>query len=296
MNGSEHGLLLLYKPPEMTSFEALHDIKKKLGLKKVGHAGTLDRFAEGLLIVLTGKMTKLVSFFSNLNKTYIAAVRFGEETDTLDPEGTVVSSTEIIPTRREIERTLPDFTGTIKQRPPLYSAVHVGGKRAYERARSGEDFQTREREVSILSLELLDYTNQTAVIKTVCSKGTYIRSLARDIALSCGSAGYVSQLKRTHIGSYAAETGVLPDRFVPERDLITGKSIFDGLSGSIYTADIENHFVEDIRFGKPVKEEFFVSPPAQNGTYALFDLHGRFVALVDKTNKDFVYRFVGVTE
>jgi tRNA pseudouridine55 synthase len=280
----------------MTSFEALHDIKKKLGLKKVGHAGTLDRFAEGLLIVLTGKMTKLVSFFSNLNKTYIAAVRFGEETDTLDPEGNVVRSTDVIPTREDLAHALPTFTGTIKQRPPLYSAVHVEGKRAYERVRSGEKFQTREREVSISSLELLDYTDQTAVIKTVCSKGTYIRSLARDIALSCGSAGYVERLKRTHIGSYSAEASVLPEMFTPERDLITGKPLFEGLSGSIHTAEIENRFVEDIRYGKPVKETFFHTPPPQDGTYALFDQNGRFVALVDKTNKDFVYRFVGVTE
>jgi tRNA pseudouridine55 synthase len=295
LNGSKHGLLLLYKPPEMTSFEALHDIKKKLDIKKVGHAGTLDRFAEGLLIVLSGKMTKLAPFFTELPKTYTASIRFGKETDTLDPEGDVTVSSEVIPSRLEIEQVLPAFTGRIKQRPPRYSAVHVDGKRAYERVRNGEEFQTREREVTISSLKLIAYREQTATIETVCSRGTYIRSLARDIALACGSAGYVERLKRTQIGTYSADNGVLPDKFVPERDLTTGKAIFHGLSGNIHTATIDNRFVEAIRSGKPVTEEYFVSPPEGDGTYALFDGRGRFVALVHKTKKDFIYKFVGVT-
>ena len=195
---------LMDKEPGMTSFRSLSSVKKENRGQKVGHAGTLDSFASGLMIVLIGGATKLTPIFSSFDKEYIAEITFGKETDTLDPEGTVIAEAPV-PSREVLEAVIPLFMGKQKQVPPVYSAVHVDGKRAYREARSGKDIEMPERDIEITALELLSYENGKAVIRTSVSKGTYIRSLARDIAKRASSRGYLTALRRLRIGPWSLE-------------------------------------------------------------------------------------------
>jgi tRNA pseudouridine55 synthase len=204
-----NGLLLLKKNPGLTSFESLGMVKKALNTGKVGHTGTLDKFASGLLLVLTGRALKLTRWFSFCDKEYRGVIRFGIETDTLDPEGIPVGEGKI-PSGEEVEAALPSFRGDILQRPPAYSAVHVDGKRAHKLARSGEVLEMKERPVTVYKLELLSWEPPFASVLVCCSAGTYIRSLARDIALAAGSRAYLSALARTRIGGFR-----LDDAFDP---------------------------------------------------------------------------------
>jgi tRNA pseudouridine55 synthase len=216
------GLALLRKPEGITSFQALAPVKRSLSSGKVGHAGTLDRFASGLLVILVGSYSRLASYVVAGEKHYRGLVSFGVETETLDPEG-VVRARAAPPTRAALEAILPSFRGSIRQVPPAYSAVHIAGKRAYELARSGEEPELRERLVEIHSLELLSFEEQgglcLASIDVRCSSGTYIRSLARDMALACGSKAHLAALERLAIGPFLVEDAVSPRDFDPQRDL-----------------------------------------------------------------------------
>jgi len=198
------GLILLDKRPGLTSFEALGEVKRALGTGKVGHTGTLDKFASGLLVVLVGRALKLSSWFSHCDKRYTGAIRFGIETDTLDPEGKTIAEAEV-PAREKIEQALSQFSGEIMQAPPAYSAIHINGKRASNLARSGQTPEMKKRPVLIHKLELLSWQPPFADIYVHCSSGTYIRSLARDIALAAGSRAYLSALRRTQVAGFTLE-------------------------------------------------------------------------------------------
>jgi len=198
------GLIILDKPAHITSFEALDAIKKTLGTGKVGHTGTLDKFAEGLLLVLTGRALKLSPWFSGCDKQYEAAVLFGTETDTLDPEGEIIA-TAPPPSLNALEQALPQFRGAIEQAPPAYSAIHINGKRASALARSGQSVEMKKRPIHIYRLELLDWQPPLAKIAVHCSSGTYIRSLARDIALAVGSRAHLNGLCRTQVAGFLLE-------------------------------------------------------------------------------------------
>jgi tRNA pseudouridine55 synthase len=198
------GYLLLNKKSGLTSFESLFAVKKLFGTNKVCHTGTLDSFAEGLLIVLVGRAVKLSAWFLKQDKKYTATIQFGEETDTLDPFGEVIASAAPC-TMEAFERVIPSFIGDIMQAPPAYSAVHVDGKRAHELAREGKPPRMKERPVHIYSIELKTWTPGGAVIEVHCSSGTYIRSLARDMALAAGSRGRLKALRRTAVGGFSAE-------------------------------------------------------------------------------------------
>ena len=175
------GIILLDKPAGQTSFQSLGFLKRRLDTRRIGHAGTLDKFAEGLLIVFAGRMTRLCPLATSLDKEYVAVFTFGRGTDTLDPEGEVTAEGPV-PTRQELEAVLPEFLGTLSQVPPVYSAVHVNGRRASEAARKGDTVVLQPRTVRIDQLVVLDYRPPDAQLRVSCTKGTYIRSLARDIA------------------------------------------------------------------------------------------------------------------
>ncbi len=177
--GNKLSLILTDKKEGETSFRSLSSVKREFRGEKVGHAGTLDTFASGLMIVLVGSATKLNPVFSSYDKTYLATIQFGKETDTLDPEGNVIRETPF-PERENLKSVLERFIGRSKQVPPVYSAIHVDGKRAYREARKGNDVIIPEREINVSSLDLIDYDekNGMAVIRTRVSKGTYIRALA----------------------------------------------------------------------------------------------------------------------
>ena len=195
------GCLLFYKKPGTSSFDSLRPIKKALQTPKVCHTGTLDSFAEGLLVVLTGRAVKLSSYFTGCDKQYRALLRFGEETDTLDPLGTTVA-TAPVPGQAAIEAALPAFTGTIQQAPPSYSAIHINGKRAHELARAGVEVEMKKRPVTIHKLVLTAWNPPHAELDVHCSSGTYIRSLARDIALVVGSRAHLRSLVRVKVGNF----------------------------------------------------------------------------------------------
>ena len=194
-------ILIVEKREGETSFSSLFPIKRHFKKSKVGHAGTLDKFAHGLMIVLVGKFTRLNQLFSKMDKSYLASVKFGSETTTLDPEGEVIK-TGPLPTKEEIINILPSFLGTIDQEPPIYSALHVNGKRAYKEARNGNITSMEKRPVTISKIELISYEDGIALIDTRVSSGTYIRSLARDIANSLNTAGHLVALKRYSIGPF----------------------------------------------------------------------------------------------
>jgi tRNA pseudouridine55 synthase len=211
-------LALLSKREGITSFQALGPLKRALASGKAGHSGTLDRFASGLLVALCGSYSRLAFYVSQGRKVYRGLVSFGSETDTLDPEGEVVA-TAPIPDSSSLEAALSLFRGPIMQRPPAYSAVHVGGRRAYQVALRGETPDIPEREVVIHSLDLESYDNGQARITVTCSSGTYIRALARDIALACGSRAYLKELARLAVGPFRLENARDCEFFDPETDL-----------------------------------------------------------------------------
>jgi tRNA pseudouridine55 synthase len=198
------GLLLLDKKPGLTSFESLREVKKALGTSRVGHTGTLDKFASGLLLVLVGRALKLAPWFTRCDKEYEGTVRFGEETDTLDPEGAIIARGPV-PSREALEEALGLFRGDILQAPPAYSAIHVEGRRASELARAGEAPEMKKRPVSVYSLELLSWEPPLAGIRVCCSSGTYIRSLARDLALAAGSRAHLTALRRKRVAGFSLE-------------------------------------------------------------------------------------------
>ena len=209
-SNSPNGLLLYNKAPGLTSYKSLDLVKKNLRTKKAGHTGTLDKFASGLLLVLIGKSLKLAPLFLDHKKEYIAEIFFGKETDTLDPDGNEIASSGI-PDEFAIKRAMEKFMGNIMQAPPLYSAIHINGKRAYKLARGGEEPEMKERPVHIYSLELLSWKPPIACIKTLVSSGTYIRSLARDIAIEAGSRAHLSSLTRLGIGPFSLNDALYSD-------------------------------------------------------------------------------------
>lgn len=194
-------IILLNKESGVTSFTALNKVKKTFG-KKVGHTGTLDKFAQGLLIVLTGSMTKLNPLFSSMDKSYRAHILFGSETDTLDPEGEVIATGEI-PSFDTIRKAMKHFDGEILQKPPIYSALHVGGKRASVLARKGKPVELESRPVRIDAFEVVSYEDGVLIADIRVSKGTYIRSMARDLGLLSSSRAHLVSLVRTSIGPFA---------------------------------------------------------------------------------------------
>ncbi len=203
------GFLFIDKPLNLTSSQVVGIVKKQLkGLtNKVGHGGTLDPLASGVLPIALGEATKIVDYVLNANKTYDFSITFGSTTDSLDAEGVVVATTENIPTKDDILNALPKFLGKIMQKPPIFSAIKIDGKRAYDLARQNRNLNTDEafdidikfREIEIFNLELLDFKGSFATLRAKVSKGTYIRTLAQDIALKVNSLGFVSHLRRVKI-------------------------------------------------------------------------------------------------
>jgi tRNA pseudouridine55 synthase len=195
-------IILLNKPLGVTSFEALYPVKKFLNTGKVGHTGTLDKFASGLMLVLSGRALKQQEKLTHLDKCYEGVICFGKETDTLDPEGKIIAEAPP-PSLENLNLALEKFRGEITQAPPEYSAIHINGKRASELARAGKKPEMKKRAVTIYELTLVSYTPPNANIFVHCSSGTYLRSLARDIALACDSRGCLVELTRTKIGEYS---------------------------------------------------------------------------------------------
>ena len=211
-----HGWLILDKPYGLGSTQAVGAVKRALreaghGKVKVGHGGTLDPLASGVLPIALGEATKLAGRMLDATKTYEFTIRFGEQTDTLDAEGKVIATSDVIPTIAEVEAVLPQFTGPISQVPPAYSALKVDGKRAYDLARAGEEVEMKTRDVEVYALEILSQEADAITLSATVSKGTYIRSLARDIALALNSVGHVIMLHRSKAGPFVQKQAISLD-------------------------------------------------------------------------------------
>ncbi len=220
-------VLFIDKPLTWTSFDVVNKIRKSLrhylGIQKikVGHAGTLDPLATGLVIICTGKATKQIMQYQDLDKAYDAQVRLGSTTPSFDLETEV---DETFPwehiTQEMVSMSLKQFTGELQQLPPLYSAKRVDGKRAYELARKGKTVELKPQQISINHLELLSFTPPDLTIQVECSKGTYIRSLARDIGISLKSGGHLTGLRRTRIGPHRVDQAISIENFIEKIKLL----------------------------------------------------------------------------
>lgn len=219
IKGFEAGVFLIDKPVGATSFNMVAGLRRVLNMKKVGHAGTLDPFATGLLIVCAGrKATRMISLFMDADKEYIATLCLGKETETYDPEGAITAEKDVgILTAREIDQVLANFTGPQLQVPPAYSALKHKGKPLYHYARKGIKIEKEARAITISELEWLDrreeITGKTAElrIRVKCTKGTYIRTLGHDIGRALGCGAYLTELRRTKIGCFSVENAVKGD-------------------------------------------------------------------------------------
>jgi len=198
-----HGWLIIDKPRGISSNDAVQKVKRLVGkANKVGHAGTLDPLAEGVLPIAIGEATKTAGYLIDADKEYEFDINFGEERSTGDAEGEVIAKSDYIPKIEEIQKILPQFTGEIIQTPPIYSAIKIAGKPAYKLARQGKEVEIPTRKIQIYNLEIITYDNHIFRLRVNCSKGTYVRSLAVDIARALGSCGYVSYLRRTRVGKF----------------------------------------------------------------------------------------------
>jgi tRNA pseudouridine55 synthase len=203
------GIILVDKDEGMTSFEVVQKVKNRLGAQKAGHAGTLDKAASGLLIVCINLATSVQNILMSNPKRYRATVQLGAETDTLDRYGNITKRKKVgAVSTSEIERVLKRYTGEILQRPPLFSAIHHNGERLYRKALKGEKPPVNPRKVIINELKLIDRGSTELTIEVYASKGTYVRSLARDIAYDLGTCGYLSALRRIEVGPFSLSDAV----------------------------------------------------------------------------------------
>jgi len=205
------GLVLVDKPAGISSFAAISRLRSQYG-KKLGHAGTLDPFATGLLLVLTGRATRLASYLVGADKTYEATIQFGARSTTEDPEGEI-TTTGRRTTEMAVQDALPAFEGEIEQIPPAASAIHIDGERAYRRFRRGETVTVPARRITVHAFRLMHFDSETqeATVTVRCGSGTYVRSLARDLGELVGTGAYLTQLRRTEVGSFSVADAAGPD-------------------------------------------------------------------------------------
>src|SRR5574344_1625110 len=268
-----NGAILINKPKDLTSRDVINRLNQILEMKQIGHTGTLDPMATGLLICLVGKATKLVNLLTNEDKEYIASFLLGKLTDTLDITGKVIKESNKQISIDEIKSSLKSFIGTYNQEVPIYSAVKINGKKLYEYARNNEKVILPKRLITIYIIELLNYQDNEVTIKVKVSKGTYIRSLIRDIGSKLGTYACMSKLERTKVGNFNLEDA---------------SSIEDILHNNYHLYSIEELLHPDviecsskdlihIQNGNIIK---------MNKTYVLFKYQGKEIVLYHKYNEE----------
>ena len=268
-----NGILLVDKPQDWTSHDVIAKLRGIFGERRIGHSGTLDPLATGLLVVFLGKATKAVEFSEAAEKEYLAHLRLGMETDTQDITGTVLRTSQHIPTCAELETVLPQFRGSIQQIPPMYSAIKVNGKKLYDIARKGGEVERQSRPITIHALDLLGEEDGDYLLRIRCSKGTYIRTLCHDIGQMLGCGGVMTSLRRTRVGGYdvcdAHTVAALSemDRSDAESLLLPLDTVFSDLTAVTLSSKNEAH----CRNGRP----FSMDLP--NGKYRLYAKDGQFL-------------------
>ena len=222
------GFLNIYKPVRMTSHDVVATLRKLLNIKQIGHTGTLDPFAEGVLPVCIGKATRLIEFLDD-DKEYLAKVQFGASTTTYDRDGEVIFTSDRKVTIEDVTQALQIFEGEILQTPPIYSAIKVNGKKLYEYARKGDNIEIQPRKVTIACIELKSFNEeqQQAEILIKCSKGTYIRSIAYDLGKKLGCGAYLVKLVRTRAGKFTIENSIKIEDALTSQNLINPLDMLD---------------------------------------------------------------------
>ena len=268
-----NGIILVDKPADWTSHDVVAKLRGILHERRVGHSGTLDPMATGLLTVFVGRATRAVQFAETYNKRYVASLRCGYSTDTQDTSGRVTAQTGISPTEAELTDVLPEFTGEISQIPPMYSAIKVSGKKLYELARKGETVERKPRTVNISELSLVGHDGDDFVLSVSCSKGTYIRTLCNDIGERLGCLACMSALRRTNAGPFDV------------RDAHTLSEISEGPERYIIPVDslFSEHPAIELSAAQTAKLKYgnILNVSAKNGTYRVYGENGDFLALAN---------------
>ncbi len=244
-----HGVLPLDKPTGMSSFDVIRKLRPVLGTRKVGHTGTLDPFASGLMVLLFGHYTRLADLMVAQDKRYLATVDFSGRTTTDDVEGDIVEpGPGRVPDRAAIEAVLPRFVGDIEQVPPVYSAIKKGGEALYKKARRGETVEVPARTVHVAGIDIVEHSPETLVLDVRCGKGTYIRALARDIGAALSAPCHLSALRRTEVGPYEVDSAARLDEVRGPDRLQTGRAAVRG----VRLTDVDASSAERLWQGKTV--------------------------------------------
>ena len=269
------GIVIIDKPALWTSMDVCAKLRGILKTKKVGHAGTLDPMATGVLPVFVGNATRGVSFAEEGRKEYAATLHLGESTDTQDSTGTVLQRHEVMVSRADVEAILPRFRGEIAQIPPMYSAIKIGGQKLYDLARQGKEVERKPRTITIYELELLEQVSPADYrIRVLCSKGTYIRTLCHDMGLILGCGGCMSSLRRTMAAGYTLDDAVTIDAVQKQ-----GETLLRGVD-TLFRDCGEYHLQSEkqeklCRNGNP----FGVKEPLPDGDYRIYGGDGTFLCL-----------------
>ena len=249
------GSLLIDKQIGLTSRQEVNNVSRLLGEKKAGHIGTLDPFADGLLIVLLGKATKISPFLEGMDKTYLATLKLGEATDSGDLTGNTVSKANIPALDKEkIEAVFDSLLGKQKQLPPMYSAIKVNGKELYKYAREGKEIERKERDITIYEMKLFSFDKDSIVFSCRVSKGTYIRTLGEEIANRLGTVGHLTKLTRVAIGPFDMSKAKKSNE-VTKDDLIPTKDMLSFIPAFEVEGDLAKKALNGMHFGLPIKDD-----------------------------------------
>jgi len=262
------GLLLVDKPAGITSHDVVDVVRRALEMRKVGHAGTLDPMATGLLLVGVGRATRLLRFLGALPKTYQGTLRLGIATTTLDAEGEVERTEPITVTESQVREAMRELVGESLQRPPAYSAVKVGGRRLYEAAREGEPLEAAPRPIVVNAFKLVSFEPPDATFRVTCSGGTYVRALAADVGAALGCGAHLTALRRTAIGPFQVEDAVPPERPGPPLPL-------DAALRHLPRLDLDADEALAASHGRPL------GPAGIAGPYGVFDPDGVLIGVYE---------------
>lgn len=272
-----NGIISIDKPQGWTSQDVTARLRRVFNTRRIGHGGTLDPMATGVLPVFVGRATRAVEFFEHAEKTYETAVRLGLSTDTEDITGTVLREQPVRLTREQLEAVLPEFRGQIMQTPPMYSALKVNGQKLYQLARKGREVERPSRPITIYRLELLDFSGQEARLVIECSKGTYIRTLCKDIGERLGCGGCMASLRRTRAGAYTLADSVPLERLLEESEA--------GMEVGHYLKPIDSMFLAHPSLVlSPAQERRCRNgnafpAPVSDGSWRVYGESGEFLAL-----------------
>ncbi len=276
------GVILVNKPIGITSNNVLYQLKKILNLKKMGHCGTLDPFASGLLIICIGKATRIAQFLTSLDKQYIAEIKLGEEKDTDDLTGNTINYSSVIPELNNILDLIPCFIGEIQQTPPDYSAIKINGKRAYKLARQGTPVTLKQRKVQVKDIILIKYNYPYLQVNVTCSKGTYIRALARDIGRKLNCFAHLVSLHRTKTGSFELNDQSIFNIQETNKEIIMNKLI--PIKDSLYfipEIQVDDRIKRKISYGQNISSDIELENN-NSQYYKVTDSMNGLLAIIDK--------------